>query len=186
MVALKFEIDDNGRPDISGGGRAYSDLRAMIRLDIGTNRHNCLDYLSSVAEVESGKTEEAFHDGEVYETVIERDGVSVKHKFIPNKSSELSLEDFKGVIEDYWRFLLQLRSGSHVVREFRPDLPETAAGLVAWEDYWKKPHPYRGLIEGIPAQGPRAWVRGVASILVRGGSVLPVSGNLGSWRASSS
>lgn len=34
----------------------------------------------------------------------------IEHNFIPDKSSELSLDEFKSVIEDYWRFLLQLRS----------------------------------------------------------------------------
>jgi hypothetical protein len=153
MVTLKFELDENGRPEISGGGKSYSDLRAMIRLDIGTSRHNCLDYLNSIAEVASGTLTEAFHDGEVYETVVEREGVSIEHNFIPNKSSELSLDEFKAVIEDYWRFLLHLRSAPHIVREFMPDLPEMVADVAAWEDYWKKPHPYRGRIEGIPAQG---------------------------------
>jgi hypothetical protein len=154
MGKLGFAVADDGSIEISGGGQAYRDVGAMIRLDISTSNHVCLDYLCSIAEVESGLIEFGEHDGEVYETVIERSGVTVSHNFIPDRSSDLSFEEFKEIIESYWKVIYRLRSAPHIVREYRPDLSEAAASLVGWEEYWKKPHPYRGRIEGIPAQGP--------------------------------
>lgn len=154
MGRLGFAVADDGSIEISGGGREYRDLGAMIRLDISTSNHVCLDYLCSIAEVESGVIEFGEHDGEVYATVIEKSGVTIAHDFIPDRSSEFSFGEFKAIIETHWKVIYKLHSAPHTVREYRPDLSEAAASLVGWEEYWKKPHPYRGRIEGIPAQDP--------------------------------
>jgi hypothetical protein len=153
MTKLKFAVSGDGSIEISGGGEAYRDLGAMIRLDISTSNHVCLDYLCSIAEVESGAVEFAEHDGELYETIIEKSGVTITHNFIPNRSSEFSFNEFKENIESFWKVLYKLRSAPHIIRDYRPDLSESAASLVGWEEYWNKPHPYRGRIEGIPALG---------------------------------
>jgi hypothetical protein len=151
MGKLRFTIGGDGSIGIGGGGDAYVDLGAMIRLDIGTSNHVCLDYLCSIAEVESGVIEFGEHDGEVYETLIEKEGVTVTHYFIPNRFSEYSFGEFKETIESLWKTIYGLRSAPHIIRDYRPDLSEADASLVGWEEYWKKPHPYRGRIEGIPA-----------------------------------
>ncbi|MEU5871666.1 hypothetical protein AB0A73_08900 [Glycomyces sp. NPDC047369] len=152
MGRLRFAVEGDGSIEISGGGDRYRDLGAMIRLDIGTNNHVCLDYLCSIAEVENGTIQFGLHEGEVYETLIERHRVTVTHEFL-DRSEEFEFAEFKEIIETYWKTIYGLRSAPHIVRE-RPDLSESDASLLGWEKYWQKRHPYRGRIEGIPASGP--------------------------------
>lgn len=104
-------------------GDRYRDLEAMIRLDISTNNHVCLDYLRSIAEVESGAIEFGLHEGEVYETLIEGNRVTVTHEFLPDRVAEFDFAEFKEIMETYWKTVYGLRNAPHIVRE-RPELSE--------------------------------------------------------------
>ena len=79
--------------------------------------------------------------------------MTITHQFLQDGGSAYEFREFKEIIEAYWLAISGLRSASHLVQVYRPDLSETGAALASWEAYSKKPHPYRGRIEGIPAEG---------------------------------
>lgn len=121
-------------------------------MEIGGHFSAALDALDAAFQVLEGSGEQGGWEGE-----------SMEASFTP---TELILTDYDGTtasypmlgaraeIERYWRFMLTLRPAAGVVRVLRPDLPEYEASLLQWEKAWNKRHPYRGRIQGIPAEGP--------------------------------
>ncbi|PRY61033.1 hypothetical protein [Glycomyces artemisiae] len=152
MAITKFFNDAYGRPGYEADDERYWKLGIWLTMEIGTNFAAALDALDSVAEALAGAADAGDWEGE-----------SMEATFTP---TELVLVDYDGTqarypmaevqaeLERYWRFLLTRSPSPDTVRILRPDLPEHEAYLLQWEETWKKRHPYRGRIEGIPATGP--------------------------------
>ena len=65
MARLSFSFAENDMVEVGGGKDSFRNLRSMIALDIHTNQEVCLEYLCSIAEVESGVVADDVQIGEV-------------------------------------------------------------------------------------------------------------------------
>ncbi|TMR24798.1 hypothetical protein ETD86_03445 [Nonomuraea turkmeniaca] len=141
--SIKFRTED---PELV-------DLGLWLSFDMGFSFDCCLDALARVDDVLSGRSQTAGYDGNDYEVSMSNLAAVFAHIGGPPPTS-CPMPTVKSAVEEYWRFLLTLPENPDVIRSYRPELPWHLAALLWWEEYWKRPHPYRGRIEGIPAQGP--------------------------------
>lgn len=152
MGITGYCADQYGLPEFGFDDKRYVKLGIWITMEIGAKFAVVLDALDSLFEILEGSG--APGDWE---------GASMEATFTP---TELILVDYDGAearypiaevkteLERYWRFLLTRPPSPDTTRLLRPDLPEHEAYLLQWEQVWDKRHPYRGRIEGIPAEGP--------------------------------
>lgn len=152
MAITRYFYDEYGLPRYEADDREHRLLGIWLTMEIGPKFFVALDALDSVAEATEGSGRAGDWEGE-----------SIEARFTPK---ELILTDYDGTagrypmgevraeLERYWRFLLTRPAAHGTTRVLRPDLPEHEAYLLQWEQTWNKRHPYRGRIEGIPAQGP--------------------------------
>ncbi|MEU5154554.1 hypothetical protein [Glycomyces sp. NPDC021274] len=152
MGIKRYFLNEHGLPRYEADDERYWKLGVWMTMEIGGSYAAALDALDAVAEVLEGAG-----------GPVEWEGRSIDARFT---REELTLTDYDGTaaayemhevrteLERYWRFLLTLTSPPGVIRLLRPDLPEHHAYLLQWEDTWKRRHPYRGSIQGIPADGP--------------------------------
>lgn len=152
MGITRYFTDQYGMPRYEADDKAYWPLGVWLVSELRSNFAAVLDALDSIHQALEGIEPE------------EWEGESVEAKFTPK---ELILIDYDGTearypmaearaeVERYWRFLLGRSPMPGTQRLLRPDLPEHEAYLLQWEQRWNKQHPYRGKLEGIPAEGPR-------------------------------
>lgn len=145
MPNLRFRFDSTfERPLYEASDPRYSTLGAWLIGDISNVMLVCLDALAMIDDVSKG--EEPFEpwDSENYSVVFQPSGVTIQNVWAEDERATYAVPEIREALEDYWRFLCSLPENPHLVREFRPDLPEWEADLVNWEGKWERTHPYRG------------------------------------------
>src|SRR5262249_7351943 len=100
--------------------------------------------LAMLSEVSAGQPPFEPWDSENYTVRFASTGVSIQNDWVEHEHGEFSVADVREAVEDYWRFLESLPENPNLVREYRPDLPESQAALLRWEEKWDRTHPYRG------------------------------------------
>lgn len=152
MAVARFSLDPKFgviAESISSGSEA---LVAWLLADIGGTHEVCLDALATIDDVAAGREFEPW-SSDAYEVTIAGSGLTLKYEWEDRIEGKYTLDQARTAVEEYWRFLQSLPEHPTVVRNFRPDLPTAVAAVLSWERTWQRPHPYRGRIEGIPAQG---------------------------------
>ncbi|POM26738.1 hypothetical protein BTM25_11440 [Actinomadura rubteroloni] len=146
MSFISFSLDPEFRmPLYHATDEKYRTLGAWILADISTNKRVALDALATIADVEAGRPHEPW-DSENYTVGFGAAGIEIQNDWVPNERGAYSLAELKEAIETYWKFLVSIPDNPDLIREFRPDLPEWQAAVLAWEDTWKRPHPCRGVL----------------------------------------
>jgi hypothetical protein len=149
---MKFHMSDDGSIGYEAGD-TQQDLGVWLTFDLGRNYFGCLNALASVADATSGAEPSVHYEGNGYDLEFQPSQVVITHKFL-DRFSTYPLSEARKAIEEFWRFITGIPDNPVATRVYRPDLPEPLAYLLLWESQWRRPHPYRGRIEGIPAQGP--------------------------------
>lgn len=130
------------------------ELGTWLSFDLGRNYFGCLNALMSIADVESGEKRREHFEGEGYDVEFAPENVTVAHRYLADRATAYDFAEAKDAIESLWRYIVTVSGNPDAIRVYRPDLPEHLADLVLWETQWQRRHPYRGRIEGIPADGP--------------------------------
>ena len=145
MPNLTFRFDQQfGRPLYDSRDPRYNTLGAWLIGDISNVMLVCLDALAMVDDV--GRGDEPFQpwDSENYNVTFAPSGVTIQSEWDESDRATYPVPEIREALEEYWKFLSSLPENPHVVREFRPDLPEWEADLLNWEGKWDRRHPYRG------------------------------------------
>ncbi|MEU6858021.1 hypothetical protein AB0B28_03970 [Glycomyces sp. NPDC046736] len=123
--------------------------------EIGPDFEIALDALAFVDAASHRRELPGEWSSEGYEVLFSAEGLTIQNLWDESSEPPLnySIGEAREAIEEYAEFLMSLPERANVVREFRPDLLAWQAALLWWEQYWKRPHPYRGRL-GLPATGP--------------------------------
>jgi hypothetical protein len=148
----RYFLNEHGLPRYEADDRRYWKLGVWMTMDVGGNFAAALDALDAVFEVLEGAGGPVEWEGESTDARFTRESLILTD--YDGTTAAYDMREVRVELERYWKFLLTLKSAPGVTRHLRPDLPESEAYLLQWEDTWKKRHPYRGRIQGIPAQGP--------------------------------
>lgn len=154
---MRFYRDENGSIKYQTDDRSLGDLGLWLSFDMGFAYDSCLDALRAVDDVLSGRSASDGYEGNDYSVQMTKETATFSPLYDDGGGggpSTCPMSAVKDAVETYWRFLLSLPPNPNVIRTYRPDLPFPLATLLQWEEYWERPHPYRGRIEGIPATGP--------------------------------
>ncbi|MFB4269720.1 hypothetical protein [Nonomuraea sp. GTA35] len=146
-LSIKFRTEAPELPELA-------DLGMWLTFDMGFSFDCCLIALCAVDDVLSGRSETAGYGGNLYDVDISHLAAVFTH-VDGSPPTSCPMSTVKSAVEGYWRFLLTLPENPQVIRSYRPELPSHLAALLWWEEHRERPHPYRGRIEGIPAQGPK-------------------------------
>jgi len=143
---MTFHLGEGGGPRFEIDPPAYERYRplgAWITGEVGKLLGVCLDALASVDDALTGRPVEPW-TSESYDVTIDASGLRFKNFYAEPEQGRYSLDEFRQVAEEYWRFLVTIpeRPGTH--REYWPELPLPEAEVRLWEKVWKRPHPYRG------------------------------------------
>jgi hypothetical protein len=149
---VRYFLNEHGLPRYEAHDERYWKLGIWITMEIGGNFAAALDALDAVFQVLEGSGEATGWEGESTDARFTRKELILTD--YDNSTASYPMAEVRIELERYWKFLLTLAPGPGVVRGFRPDLTENEASLLQWEETWGRRHPYRGRIEGIPAQGP--------------------------------
>jgi hypothetical protein len=145
MSQMTFSLDDLRLPYCLSGDERMQRLGNWITTDISIYKGVCLDALATVADVEAGRPIEPW-DSENYTVDFSNGRINIQNSWVDSEHGEFSLDEVRDAVEDYWQFLMAIPDNPNLIREFRPDLPELQAALLMWEESWKRPHPYRGVL----------------------------------------
>ncbi|MGP3920577.1 hypothetical protein [Nonomuraea sp. 10N515B] len=144
--SIKFCTEDPEPPGLA-------DLGMWLTFDMGFSFDCCLIALCAVDDALSGRSETAGYGGNLYDIDMSKE-TAVFAYVDDSPPTSVPMAAVKSAVEEYWRFLLTLPQGPQMIRTYRPDLPWHLGALLWWEEHRERPHPYRGRLEGIPAQGP--------------------------------
>jgi hypothetical protein len=148
----RYFLNEHGLPRYEADDERYWKLGIWLTMDIGGSYAAALDALESVFEVLEGASGPVEWEGRSIDARFTREELLLTD--YDGTTAAYAMQEVRAELERYWRFRLTLRPAPGVIRLLRPDLPEHEAFLLQWEDTWKKRHPCRGRIQGIPAQGP--------------------------------
>ncbi|GAA3234319.1 hypothetical protein [Nonomuraea helvata] len=152
---MDFYVKRDGGIGYAGSQPEHDrELGIWLSFDLGRNYYGCLNALMSIADVESLEKNAEHFEGEGYDVEFAPDKVTVSNRFLEERFTSYVFAEAKAAIESFWRFIITVPDSAQAIRVYRPDLPEHLADLVLWEEQWRRPHPYRGRIEGIPTKGP--------------------------------
>ncbi|RRR99321.1 hypothetical protein [Glycomyces terrestris] len=153
---IRFYRDADGSTKYEVGDRKrYAALGMWLSWDVDLSFTACLDALRAVDDAASGRDADAGFEGNEFDIAMNsREAVFRNLHADQVPPSTYPIAEVRSATEAFWRFLLTVPANPNVTYEYRPDLPPHLASLLKWEEYWKRPHPYRGRIEGIPATGP--------------------------------
>lgn len=129
-------------------------LGTFLFLDIGYDPYKCLVALYHAAQITQGRTDSAVVGGESVIVKLTPGHASLDDQFAPARSRDIPFDEFRRAVEELWVVLYRANSEHQPSRVYRPDLTPAEGDLVMWEETFGRRHPYRGRIEGIPAQGP--------------------------------
>jgi hypothetical protein len=145
MSQMTFSLDDFRLPYCLSDDERLQRLGNWITTDISIYKGVGLDALATLADVAAGRPVEPW-DSENYAVEFSGDTVSIRNQWVEADHGEFSIAEVRGAVEDYWQFLVAIPDNPDLIREFRPDLPEWQAALLMWEQTWRRPHPYRGIL----------------------------------------
>jgi hypothetical protein len=129
-------------------------LGTFLFLDIGYHPYRCLVALDQVAQIAQGRTDRTVVGGESVIVSLTPTHASLNDEFAPSRSRDIPFDEFRRGVEELWVVLYRANRELSSNRVYRPDLSRAEGDLVMWEDTFRQRHPYRGRIEGIPAQDP--------------------------------
>jgi hypothetical protein len=129
-------------------------LGTFLFLDIGYDPYKCLVALYHVAQIAQGRADRTVVGGESVVVSLTSARASLNDEFAPSRSRDIPFAEFRSGVEELWVALYRANREPSPNRVYRPDLSPAEGDLVMWEETFKQRHPYRGRIEGIPAQGP--------------------------------
>jgi hypothetical protein len=128
-------------------------LGSFLDLEIGLDTYKCLVVLDNVAQIAQRRSVRQAVGGDTVSVELTPELATMEDHFAPCRSKTIPFKDFKSAVEELWVLLYEFNSEGRRIRVNRPDLTPAQGDLVLWEETFGQRHPYRGQIEGIPAQG---------------------------------
>jgi hypothetical protein len=129
-------------------------LQTYLGLDVGDDPYKCLAVLYHVAQISQGRSEREIASGEVVEVELTPEYANLENRLDSERRAQIPFKAFRDAVEEMWAVAYQQNREHRPSRVYRPDLTPAEGDLVMWETTFKQRHPYRGRLEGIPAQGP--------------------------------
>ncbi|MET8906543.1 hypothetical protein [Micromonospora sp. NPDC004551] len=143
MSFITFSLDQFNLPVFRVDDKRYETLGAWLIADVSRHFLVCLDGLAMIDDVSNGRPPFEEWSSENYEVSFASSGVVIQNSWLEHEHGAYTVDEVRRALEDYWSFLVALPERP-LIREFRPDLPESQAALLRWEEKWGRPHPYRG------------------------------------------
>ncbi|MEU1842320.1 hypothetical protein [Micromonospora sediminicola] len=141
---MTFSVDGFGLPLFQATDARYEALGVWLASDISVYFRVCLDALAMIDDVSNGRAPFEEWSSDKFDVHFGTHRVTLQNQWLEFQHGEYPVTEVREVLERYWRFLVSLPERTHLVREYRPDLPQWQADLIRWEETWKLPHPYRG------------------------------------------
>jgi hypothetical protein len=141
---ISFSLDQFRLPLFQVEDQRYRPLGAWLITDVSKYLGVCLDALAMVDDVANGRPPFEEWSSDKYDVVFTPDGVEFSNQWVEGEGGRYSLDEVREALEIYCRFLIDQPENAHLIREYRPDLPQWQADLLLWEETWGRPHPYRG------------------------------------------
>ncbi|MEU0152653.1 hypothetical protein [Micromonospora fulviviridis] len=141
---ITFALDQFGLPVYEADDPRYEALGVWLITDVSRSFLVCLDGLAMVDDVSHGQPPFEEWSSDKFDVTFGSDGVSMRNQWLEYQHGEYTVTEVREVLERYWGFLVSVPERTHLIREYRPDLPEWQAALLRWEERWGRPHPYRG------------------------------------------
>lgn len=146
MSFMSFSLDNLRLPLYQADDGKYQPLGAWIITDISIYKGVCLDALAMIADVSADRPPFEVWDSENYTVNFSPTGISIQNNYVEHEHGDFTVAGAREAVENYWRFLVGIPDNPHLIREYRPDLPEWQAAVMQWEERWGRPHPYRGIL----------------------------------------
>jgi hypothetical protein len=140
---IRFYLSDRRTPRFEVDDQRYRALGAWAIIDISVFMGVCLDALAMVDDVAAGRPVEPW-SSEHYDLTLTQEGVTFSNYWADDERGRYTLAEFREVVELYWAFLASRPEEPFIQRDYWPDLPETEAEVLLWEETWQRRHPYRG------------------------------------------
>jgi hypothetical protein len=146
MSFMSFSLDNLTLPLYHAEDGKYQPLGAWIITDISIYKGVCLDALAMIADVSAGRPPFEDWDSENYTVSFTPTEISIQNNWVGHERGIFTVAEVRDAVENYWRFLVGIPDNPHLIREYRPDLPEWQAAVIQWEERWGHPHPYHGIL----------------------------------------
>ena len=152
---IRYRNDERFGPVVDDASGRHLGLGRWLADEVGADFGIMLDVLLFIDAAVHRRALPGDWSSEGYDVEFGPDAFTIRDLHDESGAPALSypIDEARQAIEEYAVFLLGLPERANVVREFRPDLLGWQSDLLWWEQYWKRPHPYRGRL-GIPAIGP--------------------------------
>ncbi len=141
---ISFSTDQFRLPLFHVVDERYAALGNWIAGDISNQPLVCLDALAMIDDAAGGRLPFQPWSSENYDVRFTPEGLEFQNLWLEDDHGRYTVGEAREALENYWRYLVDQPQNPHLVREYRPELPQWHADLLLWEETWERPHPYRG------------------------------------------
>ena len=120
-------------------------------LEIGYDTYKYLVALFHTAQIAQRRSTRQAVGGDSVSVELTPELAMMQDHFTPSRSKNIPFGESMAAVEELWVVIYRANTEGRPSRVYRSDL--TPGDLVLWEEIFGQRHPYRGQIEGIPAQG---------------------------------
>ncbi|XRQ13840.1 hypothetical protein ACN3XK_24030 [Actinomadura welshii] len=134
----------------------YDATLGRFLFGIGTDPYKCLIVLYHTARIWQRRSLREAIGVEGMAVGLTPEHAELEDHFEPWRSRRVRFPEFRSAVEELWVVLYRAYCDElrWPIRDHRPGLPPAQGDVVLWEDTFGQRHPYRGMIEGIPARDP--------------------------------
>ncbi|GAA3261108.1 hypothetical protein [Nonomuraea helvata] len=130
-------------------------LGTFLHFGIDTDPYKCLVVLYHTAQIWQRRSRREVIVGDEVTVALTPEHAAMEDHFDPLRSRSIPFAEFRSAVEELWVVLYRAYCDDRrwPIRSYRPGLAPAQGDVVLWEETFGQRHPYRGMIEGIPARG---------------------------------